>query len=787
MTIARSAASLALVEQRSRARLPRQLTSFIGRERELGDVAEALAEHRLVTICGPGGAGKTRLALAAAEQLLPAHPDGVALVELADRDDPDLVAGAVAAMLGVRERPEAGVLASLAESVGEAWMLVVLDNCEHVAEACAELVFGLLEACPEVRFLATSREPLGVPGELALRLPALPVPEAGATPGPQELLAYDSARLFVDRAHTFQPSFRLTADNAPAVATTCALTEGIPLAIELAAGRLTTLSAEQIADQLQEALQVLTSSSRLRPPRQRTLRATIDWSYHRLTPTEKLLLNRFSVFSGLADLEAVRAVCSDELLPAGDVLDHLARLIDKSLVQAEAAGQELRYRLLEVVRQYAGGRLAEAGEEEALRSRHATYFAELAEAYRQEQTWRRFPDWAQRLGAKRANFRAALAWSLQADPRTALRLATALAWFWAMLSTLTEGRRWLELALAAPLDDPELRGRALHGVGQIVYRQGDCPAAQTFLAEALAIERSLGKEQNEARVLRTLGLVLLSLQDFRRAEGCLIDALAIQRRLGERTDVARTLGSLALVANGRGRPDRARAHLEESIALARQSGDQWGLGTSIGVLGEMALDAGDLAEAGLQLVLSLRILGGLSEGSGVAYRLEGLARLAAARSEADRALTLAAAAAVLRTQIGVAAVPHWQRRLDDALSRSRRLLPAQAAAAAEGRGARMTTEQAIAYALEEQGRPRGSREQTAPGWASERSRSAGLSAREWDVLGLMMTGLSNRVIAGRLSISPNTVNKHVARVLDKLAARSRAQAIAIVLGLQHVD
>lgn len=787
MTTARSAASLALVEQRSRARLPRQLTSFVGRERELGEVAEALSEHRLVTLCGPGGAGKTRLALAAAERLLSSYPDGVALVELADRDDPDLVPGAVAAMLGVRERPEAGALGSLAESLGDARMLVVLDNCEHVAEACAELAFGLLEACPELRFLATSRESLGVPGELALRLRALPVPELGTSPGLQELLAYDSARLFVDRAHTFQPSFLLTADNAPAVATICALTEGIPLAIELAAGRLTTLSAEQIASQLQDALQVLTSRSRLRPPRQRTLRATIDWSYQRLTPAEQRLLDRLSVFSGLASLEAVRAVCSDELLPVGDVLDLLARLIDKSLVQAEAAVQELRYRLLEVVRQYAGGRLAEAGEEEALRSRHATYFADLAESYREEQTWRRFPDWAQRLGTKRANFRAALDWSLRAEPRTALRLATALAWFWTMLSTMAEGARWLELALAAPVDDPELRARALHAVGQIVYRQGDCPAAQAFLTEALAIERGLGSERRVGRVLRTIGLVLLSLQDFRRAESSLAEALEIQRRLGDRTDVARTLGSLALVANGGGRPDRARAHLEESIALARQAGDQWSLGTSIGVLGEMALDAGDLAEAAAQLVLSLRILGGLSEGSGVAYRLEGLARLAAARSEPDRSLTLGAAAAALRAQIGVTAVPHWRRRVDEALGRSRRMLPEQAAAAAEGRGVRMTTEQAIAYALEEQARPRGPREQAAPGWASQRSRSAGLSVREWDVLGLMMTGLSNRAIAGRLSISPNTVNKHVANVLEKLAARSRAQAIAIVLGLQHVD
>ena len=787
--VSRSAPSLTLVltQQRPGARLPRQLTSFVGRERELGEVTEAVASHRLVTLCGPGGAGKTRLALAVAERLLPSYPDGVILAELADLEDPDLAPASVASALGVRERADAGVVASVTEAVGEARMLVVLDNCEHLAEACAELAFSLLAACPELRLLATSREPLGVPGELAWRVAALPVPEAGAALGQQQLLAYDSVRLFLDRAHTFQPSFRLTAANASAVSTICALTEGIPLAIELAAGRLTTLSAEQIAGQLDDALGVLTSSSRIVPTRHRTVRGTIDWSYLRLSPAEKLLLNRLSVFSGLASLDAVRAVCADERLPAPEVLDHLARLIDKSLVQAEAAPQELRYRLLELVRQYALGKLAEAGEEPELRARHAAYYTDLAENYRRAQTWTRFPDWAQRLASKRSNFRAAMVWSLQADPRTALRLTAALAWFWAMLSTLAEGRRWLEQALAAPDQDPALRAAALHGAGQVAYRQGDCSGAQAYLTEALTIEREIGDELAAARIQRTLGLVLLSLQDVRRADACLEDALQIQRRRGERMDMARTLGSQALVAIASGRHDRARDRLRESITLAREIGDQWGLGTSIGVLGELALEEGDLAEAGSQLELSLGILAGLGDGAGIAYRLEGLARLAAALGQPERALALGAAAAAQRALTGVAAVPHWRRRLDDALARSRRSLPAHAAASAESRGARMSAEQAIAYALEEQARRRGPRDQAAPDWASERSRSAGLSAREWDVLGLMMTGLSNRAIANRLSISPNTVNKHVANILEKLAARSRAQAIAIVLGLQHVD
>src|SRR5215472_8777713 len=332
------------------ARLPRQLTSFVGRERELGDVITALRGHRLLTICGPGGAGKTRLALAAAERLLPAFPGGVFLAEIADVTDPQLVATSVASALGIRERPGVQIVTSLIDALGEAQVLILLENCEHQAAAC---------------------------GELAWRLPRLPIP--GPDGDPQSLPRHDSVRLFVERARSFQPSFTLSGANASAVGTICRLTEGIPLAIELAAGRLTTLSVEQVADQLRDALNVLTTSSRAVPARHRTLRATIDWSYERLGGSEKALFTRLSVFSGLASLDAVRAVCAGAALPEVDVLDTLARLIDKSLVHAEAAPRELRYRLLELPRQYATERLEAEGEADRVRARHAGYFAALAE------------------------------------------------------------------------------------------------------------------------------------------------------------------------------------------------------------------------------------------------------------------------------------------------------------------------------------------------------------------------------------------------------------------------
>jgi len=770
--------------------LPRQLTSFVGREQEVAGVTEALLAHRLVTICGPGGAGKTRLAVEVAERSGPGFPGGVFLAEVAEVPDPALLASSVASALGVDERPDVGLVDSVAEAVGDTRMLLVLDGCEHRAEAAGALALTLLRACPRLHLLATSREPLGVPGELIWRLRALPTPaRAGLAAEPAALLLCDSVRLFVDRASTFEPSFAMTAANAPAVARICDLTEGVPLAIELAAGRLTTLSAEQVADQLDDALSVLRTSSRLLPARQRTLRATIDWSYERLSKPERLLFERLSVFSGLAGLDSLRAVCADDQLPAADVLDTLAHLIDKSLVQAEATSGELRYRLLGLLRQYAGERLVAAGEAEALQARHTAHFAAVAEASNENAARTRFTSWAQRLSADRENLRAAMEWSLGADPEQALRIAAGLVGFWPFVSNLAEGRRWLERALAAaPEADPALRVRALHGAGQVVYRQGDSAMARALYTEALEIARQLGDEASIAHTLRSLGLALLSLADYPGATRCLDEALDIHRRLGDVSDVARTIGSLALVAIEAGSYDTARDRLAECLALARQADDEWAIATAIGVDGELALEVGDHAAARSNLLVSTGILRRLGDGASVAYRLEGFARLAAARSEPERALTLAAAAASVRTRLGAPAVPHWRRRLQGSMTVCRRQLPVDVYAAAQERGAAMSLDQAVAYAAEGGDPPpvRDPRDSAVPEWASARSRSAGLSAREWHVLSLLMTGLSNRLIATRLSISPNTVNKHVTSILGKLAARSRSQAMAIVLGLEHV-
>lgn len=767
------------------ARLPRQLTSFVGRSRELAQLTRALEDHRLVTACGPGGAGKTRLALEAAHQLRERYPDGVFLVELAEVSDPSLVPGTVAAAAGIPERPELGVTTTLLEALSDARTLLVLDNCEHLLDACAELAFTLLEGCPRPQVLATSREPLQVPGEVVLRLPPLPRPPLSGGPSdPTRLASYDAVRLFLDRAETFNPGFVLGPQNAAAVARVCALTEGIPLLIELAAGRLTTLTVNQIADQLDHALNLLEADAGHSPARHRTLRAAVDWSYRRLSRAERTLFARLSVFAGPPDLEAVRAVCADSTLLASEVMDTLLRLVDRSLLQVEGGEGGLRFRLLEVLRQFAAEKLAAAGETETMRARHAAHFGALVERAARDQRRGALAPWVRRLEEERPNLRASLNWSLEADPRLALRLAAALSWHWHTVGSLAEGRRWLEMALAASVDDPRLRALALHGSGRIAYRQGDNRAALSLLEQALELHRAGGRELEAAQVLRSLGLVLLSEGDFAGARARLQEALGIVRRLDARLDEERTLGSLAQVAMAESDHEAAQAWLEAALDIAEQLDDDWGRGTSIGSLGELALERGDLDAAFAHLARSLGILRPLGAWSGVAYRLEGLARLAAARGRHERALRLAAAAAALRRRLGDAAVPHWRQRLEQALAGSRGKLTPESAEQAEAEGRRMPLEEAIELALREKegAAPQFSREP--PHWASPRARASGLADPEWEALGLIVLGLPNRAIAARLGVTAAEAKAVVSAVLRKLGARTRAQAIAAALGLE---
>src|SRR5579885_3179113 len=418
---------------RSGHNLPSEVAGFVGREREVAELKRLLPQTRLLTLTGCGGCGKTRLALRVAADLVPSFPDGVWLVECAPLADSALVPRAVAAVLGVRGTAGQPLLATLAVALASRRLLLVLDNCEHLIGACARLAETLLRACPHLRILATSREPLRLPGEVTWRVPSLALPAPGPLAALESLAQVEAVALFLDRARARQPAFTLTAQNAPAVAAICHHLGGLPLAIELAAAQMGALTPAQIADRLDDALRLLGGGSRTLP-RQETLRATLDWSYALLSGAEQRLFRRLAVFSGGFDVAAVEGACADEGRAPADALPLLAALVEKSLVEPQVEGGNARYRLLEPMRQYAAERLAAHGELEAMRRRHALYFLSLAEEAEPWLTSGARGPWIERLATEQHNLRAALAWSRHAteegDGEVGLRLAGALCWFW---------------------------------------------------------------------------------------------------------------------------------------------------------------------------------------------------------------------------------------------------------------------------------------------------------------------------------------------------------------------
>lgn len=425
--------------------LPMQLTSFIGREREMGEIRALLSRSRLLTLVGSGGSGKTRLALQVAAELLEAYKDGVWLVELAALTDAGLLAQTVAAALNLREQPGRTVEATLTDYLQPRQILLVLDNCEHLLLACAELGEGLLRTCPQLRLLSTSRESLAISGELTYRVPSFAVTELRQLTSVDALIQNEAVRLFVDRATLAAPAFKLTERNVAAVAQICDRLDGIPLAIELAAGRMKGMSVEQIAARLDDRFRLLTGGSRTALPRQQTLRATMDWSHEMLSDSERTVLRRLSVFAGGWTLEAAEAVCAGDGPEPGDVLDLVTHLVDKSLVFMEAPDGEARHRFLETIRQYARDRLMEASEADRVRDRHRDWCIQLAEQAEPHLTSAAQAVWFERLELENHNLRAALEWTKAGGaPEMGLRLAGPLWRFWNVHGYWREGREWLE-------------------------------------------------------------------------------------------------------------------------------------------------------------------------------------------------------------------------------------------------------------------------------------------------------------------------------------------------------
>jgi predicted ATPase/DNA-binding SARP family transcriptional activator len=548
------------------ARLPQQLTSFVGRLRELSELEKVLAHTRLLTLTGPGGCGKTRLALELAAREEAAFDHAVAVVELAPVADPALVVEEAATALGVQVRSDRDPGEVLAERLGDQRLLLVLDNCEHLIEACARFADRLLRACPGLHVVATSRERLRIPGEVAWRVPPLSLPDTG-----QELAEVgqsEATRLFCQRAAEASPGFELTEENVAAVADICRRLDGMPLALELAAARAAALSPAQISARLGDALALLRGGSRAGLTRQQTLRATLGWSHDLLSEPERTLYRRLGVFAGSFGIEAVEGVCADKELSSSEALDLLLQLVEKSLVQVETAGDRHRYRLLETVRQDARERLAEAGERRPVEAAHHAWYLALAELADRDRDPDAAAEWpASRLEDEYDNMRAALSWGVRHDPQSALRLSGALWWFWMARGLFVEGSRRLEEALAAAPEPTPERARALLSTGAIRVRRRYTISTVDLGEEALEIVRLQGDRHAEARGLERLGVMAMGGYEWGVADAALEEGLALAEEIGDDVVTVAIKHDQGVLAGCRGRNAEARALLEECLAL----------------------------------------------------------------------------------------------------------------------------------------------------------------------------------------------------------------------------
>ncbi len=705
--------------------LPQSVTSFVGRRHEVGEVLEILGGSRAVTLCGPGGIGKTRLSQRVASEALQRFPDGVWFVELASLTDPSLVPQAVAAVIGAREAPGSQISSTLVEVIGDRHVMLVLDNCEHVVGACAALVTSLLRSCEHVRVLASSREALNVAGETVYAVPPL-----GVIAGEQ-----DAVQLLVDRVRARAPHFALSESSLQVAEAICQRLDGIPLAIELAAARARVLTLEQIHARLGDRFKLLVGGDRTATARQQTMRAAIDWSYELLTDDERTLLGRLSVFAGGWTLDAAEAIASAD--QEVDVLDGLTRLLDKSLLAMDASGDEARYRMLETIRQYSTEKLDASGEADAIRSAHRAWFLDLAERADAERTGKHIAEWLTRLETEHDNLRAALRAIVAAgDVEAQVRMCAALGWFWNIRGHWTEGRARLGDAIVAAGEEfPALRGKMLNLAGALASYQDDFEGAKRLYEECLAVRRAIGDRKGVANALHNFGILLrergdldraaefydesfaifedlgdprdiaislnsigslhVSRGDYARAEPAIVESLRLFRSVDYSRGAAAALHNLGDLARRMGDPERAARHFEESISVARELKYRDLDATSTCELGWVALELDDPERARAYFDNAIGVVRELGQIVGVAYALEGLACVAAGSGDVSRALRIAGAVARMREEVGVVLAENHRALVARWLDEARRSPTAEAALEA---GRRLEVDAAIALA-----------------------------------------------------------------------------------------
>ena len=773
---------------KSPAALPLPLTSLVGREREIAALVAALqGDARLVTLTGPGGVGKTRLALAVAAGVAAAFPDGVWYVGLDSIGTPGLVAPTIARVLGIREAGAEPIAARLESALRERHLLLLLDNFEQVVEA-APLVADLLAACPRLKVLVTSRARLRISGERERAVPPLDLAQPGGHVSFEDVARADAIRLFVERAQAAAGAFVLTPEHAPAVATICQRLDGLPLAIELAAARLKVLPPTALAARLERRLPVLTGGSRDAPARLRTMRDAIAWSYDLLTDDEQTGLRRLAVFVGGFTLEAAEAVTGRGVeepwgregghLHSSTPLDLLAALVDKSLLRAEAvAAGEPRYGMLETIREFGLERLAASGEEEAVRQRHAEWYLAYAEDAGPRAKQPGAAVWVASLEREHPNLRAALGWLVdRRDGPRLVRMAGSLWPFWQEHTYFGEGLRWLEIALDLGREAPPAdRIPALTGAGTLAWYQTQLEQALAWHEQALELARQAGDRAAEAFSLINIFGQAFELGDHERALASIEAGLATARAVGETEAEALALHNLACLAWIRGELATASERAEEALALARQEGWDWLVPMILVNDGLATADRGDLERAAALLREGLTLGHARGNLGDIVTALEGLARVGAGTGEAPMAVRFFGAAATLREEIGMALPPSERAYYAPFLTGLRAQLGEAGFAAAWTAGRSITWQTAMAEAAvwpaaaDRPGPPRAVGRATA---------APGLTKREREILHLLAVGESNWEIAERLFISPTTVASHVANVYGKLGVDSRAKATA---------
>lgn len=759
--------------------VPLELTSFVGRRREVTEAKRLLSVSRLVTLTGIGGVGKTRLAMRVGADSRRAFDDGVWIVELAELTDSSLLAQTVASALRLRDQSARSPLDTVIEHLAPRRLLLVLDNCEHVVAAVASLVEALLRACPELRILAASRESLGIGGEAVLRVPPLTVPDQDRPPSLQGLPRYEAMTLFAERAASAVPDFELTADNMVAVAAICRQLDGLPLPIELAAVRLRAMSAEQILHRLTDRYRLLTVGSRGAPTRQQTLRASIDWSYELCSPQEQGLWSRLAVFAGSFELDAAEGVCAGELT-VHEVLDVVALLVEKSILIREGSGAVVRYRLLETLREYGREKLQESGEYEALHRRHHGWYERLARASESEWIGPKQVEWIHRLDREQPNLRDALHFGLvELDDEACLRIANDLYPFWFCRGQLSEGRRWYERALARHSGAPTAaRLTALDASSVMAGMQGDLVAAAAAVEEGRGIAEQLGDPLSRARIAHASGFLAIFSGDLEGAAASFEVSIEASAVVG---DLLRPIGGLlglGLASGLLGDEKRSIECHEQVLAITEPRGESFYRAYSLWALGLAVLRKPDIAKASELVKQGLQLTRLVDDPLCGLWCLEALAWIAAAEHAEQRAAVLLGAAGALARSIGNApvSIPNLLVHHDESERRTRAVLGERAFETSVREGAAMSVEDAVAFALGER-----------TSQVRDTAEASTLTKRERQVADLVAQGMTNKAIAAQLVISQRTAQGHVEHVLAKLGFSSRAQIAAWVVERAQVE